>query len=139
MEEIVARKKETTSLISEGAKLGEPVPRAIVDINTASVGVQPQPEFNVQEELSSLRNQLENIKQQLAVATGTVKGGARRAVKQTQATVKLHPISSLMAVAAVVGAFAIVITASRSTPRRSRYDRRLADLRDLYERARDRF
>ena len=86
----MARKKETTSLISEGAKLGEPVPRAIVDINTASVGIQPQPEFNAQEELSFLRNQLENIKQQLADATGTVKGGARRAVKQTQATVKLH-------------------------------------------------
>ncbi|MBB3660133.1 hypothetical protein FHX15_005402 [Rhizobium sp. BK650] len=123
----MARKKEATSLISEGAKLGEPVPRGIVDTNTASVGVKPQPEFDVQEELGALRKQVESIKHQLAQAT-----------RQTKATVKRYPISSLGVLAAVVSGFAVAIVASRSTMPRSRYDRSLGDLRDLYNRARGR-
>jgi hypothetical protein len=40
------RMDKTATLVTKGAKIGEPVPRAIVDTNTASVGIPPQPDFS---------------------------------------------------------------------------------------------
>jgi hypothetical protein len=134
-----AKKTTTKPLVAEGARVGEPVPRAIVDTNTASVGIPPQPEFNAEKEIRDLRKQLEALRQQLADASVAVKGGARQAVRQTEAAVKLYPLSALGAVVTVAAVFAFVIAGFRAPPRRSRYDRALEDLRDLYDSVRGRF
>lgn len=134
-----AKKTITKPLVAEGAKIGEPVPRAIVHTNTASVGIPPQPEFNPEKEIGALRKQLETLHQQVAAASLAVKGGARQAARQTEATVKLYPLSSLGAVAAVAAVFVFAITGRQTSPKRSRYDRSLEDLRDLYDSVRGRF
>lgn len=132
------RKDKTATLVTEGAKIGEPVPRAIVDTNTASVGIPPQPDFNPAEEISTLRQQVKTLRKQVEEAAGSAKASAKAAARQTQATVKLYPVSSLVAVAAVAGALAFVVAGLRSTPPRSRYESAIEDLRDLYDRIRDR-
>ena len=132
------RKDKTATLVTEGAKIGEPVPRAIVDTNTASVGIPPQADFNPDEEISALRQQVDALRKQLAEAAGGAKASARVAARQTQATVKLYPVLSLFAVAAVAGAFAFAVAGLRTTPARTRYESTLDDLRDLYGRVRDR-
>jgi len=134
-----AKKTITKPLVAEGARIGEPVPRAIVDTNTASVGIPPQPEFNAENEIGVLRKQLEALRQQVAGASGAVKGGARQAVRQTEATVKLYPLSTLGAVATAAAVVALAIVGFRTAPRRTRYDRGLEDLRDLYDSVRGRF
>lgn len=128
-----------STLITKGVKVGEPVPKAIVDAATASVGIPPQSDYGLPEELGALRNQMEALRQQIAEATRTVKGGARIAARQTEATVKLYPVSSLLAVAAVAGAIAFAFVALRSSPPSSRYDRTLDNMRKLYDRVLDRF
>jgi hypothetical protein len=133
-----AQKNQTASLISGGAKLGEPVPRAIIDTNVGSVGIPPQPGFNAEEEIGALRKQLDALRKQVAEASGKIKGGARQAARQTEATVKLYPVSSLMTVAVLVGAVAFAIAGLRSPPPRSRYERMLDDLGTLYGRVRHR-
>ncbi len=95
--------------------------------------------LDAEEEIGALRKQLETLQKQVAVAAQAVKGGTREAVRQTEATVKLYPASSLLVVAAVAGAFAIIVAGLRSPPPRSRYDGTMEDLRDLYDRLRDRF
>lgn len=133
-----AKKNETASLISGGAKLGEPVPRAVIDTNAGSVGIPPQPGFNAEEEIGALRKQLDALRKQVAEASTKIKGGARQAARQTEATVKLYPVSSLMTVAVFVGAVAFAIAGLRSSPQRSRYERVLDDLGTLYGRVRHR-
>ncbi|TCL66364.1 hypothetical protein [Rhizobium sp. BK251] len=94
--------------------------------------------LDAEEEIGALRKQLETLQKQVAVATQAVKGGTRAAVRQTEATVKLYPASSLLAAAAVAGAFVLIVANLRSSPRRSRYESTMEDLRDLYDRLRDR-
>lgn len=135
----MASDKDKKTSIDEGVKIGEPVPRGVVETSSASVGIQPLSEFDAQEEISALRRQLETVRQQLADATAAVKGGARQVARQTEATVKLYPVSTLVTVAALAGAFAFAVAGLRASPQRSRYDRTLDDLRDMYDRVRDRF
>jgi len=127
-----AKEPATKQLLADGAKLGEAVPRAVVDRNTASVGIPPLPEVDTEAELGTLRKQLETLRQQVADASAAVKGGARHAVRQTEATVKLYPLSSFMTVATIAAVFAFAAIRLQA-PRRSRYDRALSDLRDLYD------
>jgi hypothetical protein len=134
-----AKKTITKPLVAEGARIGEPVPRAIVDTNTASVGIPPQPEFDAEKEIGVLRKQLEALRQQVADASVAVKGGARQAVRRTEATVKLYPLSTLGAVATAAAVVALAIAGFRTPPRRTRYDRGIEDLRDLYDSVRGRF
>lgn len=122
-----------------GAKIGEPVPRAIVDTNTASVGIPPQSEFDAEKEIGAIRKQMETLRQQVADASVAVQGGARQAIRQTEATVKFYPLSSLIAVAATAALFAFTIAKLQVSPRRSRYDRVLEELRDGYDSVRGRF
>jgi erythromycin esterase-like protein len=131
--------KETKTSVDNGAKIGEPVPRGVVETSSASVGIKPLHEVDAQEEISALRRQLETVRQQLADATDAVKGGARQVARRTEATVKLYPVSTLVTVAALAGAFAFAVARLRAVPDRSRYDRTLDDLRDMYDRVRDRF
>lgn len=135
----MATEKEKKTSVDDGAKIGEPVPRGFVDTSSGSVGIQPLPEFDAQEEISTLRRQLEIVRQQLADAAGAVKGGAQQVARQTEATVKLYPVSTLVTVAALAGAFAFAVAGLRAVPERSRYDRTLNDLREMYDRVRDRF
>lgn len=132
------KRTDTAPLVAKGAKIGEPVPKAIVDTNTAVVGIPPQPDYDPREEIGALRKQMEALRQQISDAAQSVKGGARQAARQTEATVKLYPVSSLLAAAAVAGAFAFAIAGLRSSTPRSRYDRALDEVRDLYDRIRDR-
>jgi ElaB/YqjD/DUF883 family membrane-anchored ribosome-binding protein len=127
-----------SALDTTGAKIASPVPKGVIDTATGEVGVPTQPDDDPHEELGALRRQVETLQKQVSAATLGIKGGAREAARQTEATVKLHPVSTLVAVAAVVGAIAFAIAGSRSTPPRSRYDRALDEMRDLYDKVRDR-
>ncbi len=82
----------TKTLDTTGAKIGEPVPKAIIDTNTASVGVPRQAESDLQEDLSALRKQIDALQQRVANAAQSAKGNAGDAMRQTQAAVKRHPV-----------------------------------------------
>ncbi|KAF5881289.1 MULTISPECIES: hypothetical protein [Rhizobium] len=129
---------KSATLEATAAKIASPVPKGVVDTATGQVGVPVQPDYDPREELGALRRQLETLQKQVSDAAQTIKGGAREAARQTQATVKLYPVSTMIAVAAAVGAIAFAIGGSRSAPPRSRYDRALDEMRDLYDRVRDR-
>jgi hypothetical protein len=133
-----AKTNGTAALISDGAKLGEPVPRAIVDTNSASVGIPPQPEANAEEQIGALHKQLDALRQQISDAASKIKGGVRQVGRQTEASVKLYPLSGLMTVAAIAGAVALVIAGLRSSPPRSRYGGMLDEIGTLYGKLRDR-
>ena len=121
-----------------GAKIGEPDPETIVDTDASSRGTPSQPDFDPREELRALRKQIDSLRQQVSAAAQVVKGSAKQAARQTEATVKLYPVSTLVVVAVVSGAFAFTIAGLRAAPPRSRAERVLDEMRALYDRMRDR-
>ncbi|API56143.1 hypothetical protein BMW22_31190 (plasmid) [Rhizobium leguminosarum] len=130
---------ETKTLDTKGAKIGEPVPKAIIDTNTASVGIPRQAESDLHEDLSALRKQIDALQQRVTTAARLAKENADDAMRQTQAAVKRHPVSTLVVVAVVCGAFALIVAGRRAEPpRRYRYRSALDELRDLYDSVRDR-
>jgi hypothetical protein len=135
---IMPRRKstETTTLDSRGAKIGEPVPKAVIDTNTASVGVPRQPDHDLGEELSVLRKQIGALQEQVLDAARSAKGSAGRAMRQTEAAVKLYPASTLLLVAVIAGAFAFA--GRRAALPRHRPQPALRELRDLYDMIRGR-
>jgi ElaB/YqjD/DUF883 family membrane-anchored ribosome-binding protein len=138
MEDAMSRKPTVTkTLDTKGEKIGEPVAKEIVDASKDSSGIPAQAGFNAHSEIGKLRTELDALQKQLATVAQSVKGEARYAARQTQATVKLYPIPSLIAVAAVAGVFALAVAGIRS-PARSRYETTMDDIRDLYDRLRDR-
>ncbi|WHO83222.1 hypothetical protein [Rhizobium leguminosarum] len=122
---------ETTALDSRGAKIGEPVPKAVIDTNTASVGVPRQPDHDLGEELSVLRKQIGALQDQVLDAARSAKGSAGRAMRQTEAAVKLYPASTLLLVAVIAGALAFA--GRRAALPRHRPQPALRELRDLYD------
>jgi hypothetical protein len=135
---IMPRRKstETTTLDTKGAKIGEPVPKAVIDRNTASVGVPRQSDHDLAEELGALRKQIGTLQQQVLDAARSVKGSAGKAMRQTEAAVKLYPASTLLLVAAVAGALAFA--GRRAALPRHRPQPALRELRDLYDTIRER-
>jgi hypothetical protein len=135
---IMPRRKstETTTLDSRGAKIGEPVPKAVIDTNTASVGVPRQPDHDLGEELSVLRKQIGALQEQVLDAARSAKGSAGRAMRQTEAAVKLYPASTLLLVAVIAGALAFA--GRRAALPRHRPQPALRELRDLYDSIRGR-
>lgn len=129
------KNSETTTLDTRGAKLGEPVPKAIIDTNTASVGIPRQPEEDLRVELSTLRKQIDMLQQQVLEAGRAAKDSAGKAIHQTEAVVKHHPLATVMLVAAVAGVFAFA-SHHVSSPRRE--PSALRDVRDFYDRMRQR-
>ncbi len=132
-------KKEHRTLTDHAAKIGEPVPRGKVDTSTAEVGVPIEPGFDAKDEIGQLRRQVEALHEQVFNLAGTMKSGARHVARRTEATVKLHPLSTLIAIAAIVGTVAFTVAGAKSLPKRSRYDKTLDELRDAYGRMRERF
>jgi hypothetical protein len=130
------RSTETTTLDSRGAKIGEPVPKAVIDTNTASVGVPRQPDHDLGEELSVLRKQIGALQDQVLDAARSAKGSAGRAMRQTEAAVKLYPASTLLLVAVIAGALAFA--GRRAALPRHRPQPALRELRDLYDMIRGR-
>jgi hypothetical protein len=135
---IMPRRKstETTILDTKGAKIGDPVPKAVIDTNTAFVGVPRQPDHDLGEELGVLRKQISALQQQVLDAARSAKGNAGKAMRQTEATVKLYPASTLLLVAAVAGALAFAVR--RGALPRHRPQPALRELRDLYDAIRGR-
>ncbi|NKK25919.1 hypothetical protein [Rhizobium leguminosarum] len=127
---------ETTTLDSRGAKIGEPVPKAVIDTNTVSVGVPRQPDHDLGEELSVLRKQIGALQDQVLDAARSAKGSAGRAMRQTEAAVKLYPASTLLLVAVIAGALAFA--GRRAALPRHRPQPALRELRDLYDMIRGR-
>lgn len=127
---------ETTTLDSRGAKIGEPVPKAVIDTNTASVGVPRQPDHDLGEELSVLRKQIGALQDQVLDAARSAKGSAGRAMRQTEAAVKLYPASTLLLVAVI--AYALAFAGRRAALPRHRPQPALRELRDLYDMIRGR-
>ncbi|MHC2364718.1 hypothetical protein ACVIOG_006921 [Rhizobium leguminosarum] len=135
---IMPRRKSTemTTLDSRGAKIGEPVPKAVIDTNTASVGVPRQPDHDLGEELSVLRRQIGTLQEQVLDAARSAKGSAGKAMRQTEAAVKLYPASTLLLVAVIAGALAFA--GRRAALPRRRPQPALRELRDLYDMIRGR-
>ncbi|MBB4442704.1 hypothetical protein M2310_006165 [Rhizobium leguminosarum] len=135
---IMPRRKstETTTLDTKGAKIGEPVPKAIIDTSTASVGVPRQSDHDLGEELGALRKQIGALQQHVLDAARSAKGSAGKAMRQTEATVKLYPASTLLLVAAAAGALAFAVR--RAALPRHRHQPALRELRDLYDTIRER-
>ncbi|WP_064685552.1 hypothetical protein [Rhizobium bangladeshense] len=129
------RKNSETTLDTRRAKLGEPVPKAIIDTNTASVGVPRQPEEDLRVELSTLRKQIDMLQQQVLEAGRSAKDSAGKAIHQTEAVVKHYPLAMVMLVAAVAGVFAF---ASHHVASPRREPSALRDVRDFYDRMRQR-
>ncbi|MGR9424677.1 hypothetical protein [Rhizobium leguminosarum] len=127
---------EMTTLDSRGAKIGEPVPKAVIDTNTASVGVPRQPHHDLGEELSVLRRQIGTLQEQVLDAARSAKGSAGKAMRQTEAAVKLYPASTLLLVAVIAGALAFA--GRRAALPRRRPQPALRELRDLYDMIRGR-
>jgi hypothetical protein len=98
---------EHLKLESSTTKIGEPVPKAVIDINTESVGVPPQPHYDPAAELGALREQVDILRRHLSGTASVAKGGARQAARHAEATVKLYPVSTLVTVAAVAAGFAL--------------------------------
>jgi hypothetical protein len=128
-------RKKTMGLITSAADIGEPVPLGIVDTVRESVGVLPQPDLEPHKQVQALRSQIDGLRQSLADAVG---GGAREIARQAKGTAKLYPVSTVLTVAAISALFVVAVSAVTAAPERSRYDRRLADLREIYGRIRDR-
>lgn len=127
----------TKTLDTKGEKIGEPMAKEIVDASKDFSGIPAQAGFNAHSEIGKLRTELDALQKQLAAIAQSVTAEAGQAAGQTEATVKLYPVSSLITVAAVAGAFALAIAGIRS-PARSRYETTMDDIRDLYDRLRDR-
>ncbi|ASR10681.1 hypothetical protein GFL91_02630 [Rhizobium leguminosarum bv. viciae] len=127
---------ETTTLDTKGAKIGEPIPKAVIDTNTASVGVPRQSDHDLAEELGALRKQIGTLQQQVLDAARSAKGSAGKAMRQTEAAVKLYPASTLLLIAAVAGALAFA--GRRAALPRRRPQPALRELRDLYDTIRER-
>lgn len=121
---------ETTTLDIRGAKIGEPVPKAIIDTKTASVGVPRQPDYDPREDLSALRKQIDALQQQVLDIARSARGGAGKAVRQTEAAVRLYPVTTVLLAAAAAGAL-VLAGRSASAPRHRSYSP-LDELRDLY-------
>ena len=130
------KSNETATLDTKGAKIGEPVPKAIIDINTASVGVPRQADQDLREELSALRQQIDSLQQQILGGVRSVKGGAGKAMRQTEAAVKRYPASTLLVVAAVAAGFAFA--GRRASLPRRRHQSALREMRDFYDTIRER-
>jgi HAMP domain-containing protein len=133
------KRPEHLKLESSTTKIGEPVPKAVIDTITESVGVPPQPDHDPAAELGALRKQVETLRQQVSDATRATRGGARQAVRQTEAAVKLYPVSTLVTVATVAAGFAFAIAGLRSAPPLSGLEGGLYLTRYLYGGVRDRF
>ncbi|MDC7744669.1 hypothetical protein [Rhizobium binxianense] len=125
----------TTTLDTKGAKIGEPVPKAVIDIVTASVGIPRQPHHGLHEELNTLRQKIDALQKQVLTAARSVKGGAGEAMRQTEAAVKLYPASTILLVAAAAGALAF---AARRASSRHRHQSVLRGVTDLYDTIRER-
>lgn len=94
---------KSATLEAAGPKIGSPVPKGIVNTATGEVGAAVQPAYDPGEEFAAVRKQLETLQKQVSDAAQTIKSGARKAARQTEATVKLYPVSTMIAVAAAVG------------------------------------
>lgn len=119
------------SLDTDGAAIGEPVPKSIVDTNTAAVGIPPEADRDPHQDLDMLRRELDQLRKKISRMAAVTKAGTIQAARQTEATVKLYPISSLLAAASVAAAFAFAVSALRSRPPRTKYERMLDDLTRL--------
>ena len=131
------RKRGTTTLEASETKIGEAVPKAVIDTAHELVGVPPH--IDAVEEIAAVRGQLEALREQIADASSKLGDGARQAALQVEGTAKLYPMSSVLAVAGLTALLVLAITGIRSTPSRSRSERFLEELQDLYDRARRRF
>ncbi|WHO75501.1 hypothetical protein [Rhizobium sp. BT03] len=130
------KSNETATLDTKGAKIGEPVPKAIIDTNTASVGVPRQADQDLREELGALRRQIDTLQQQILGGVRSVKGGAGKAMRQTEVAVKRYPASTLLVAAAVAAAFAFA--GRRASLPRRRHQSALREMRDFYDTIRTR-
>lgn len=130
------RKPETTTLDASETKIGEAIPKAVIDTAKSAVGVAPG---NPAEEITAVRDQLDALREQIADTASKLGDGARQAARQVEGTAKLYPMSSVLAVAGLTALFVIAVTGARTTAPRSRRERILDELQDLYDRARRHF
>lgn len=130
-------RKRGTTLDPSDTKVGEPVPKGVIDTVEEVVGVPHQ--VDPAEEIAAIRGQLDDLRLRIAEATSNLRGGARLAARQAQVTAKLYPMSSVLAVAGLTALFVLAVGGVHSSPPRSRTGRVMDELQDLYERARRHF
>lgn len=131
------RKRGTTTLEASETKIGEAVPKAVIDTAKSAVGIPPH--ADPVEEIAAMRSQLEALREQISETASKVGDGAKQAARHIEGTAKLYPMSSVLAVAGLTALIVFAVTGVRSAPPRSRSERMLEDLQDLSERARRHF
>lgn len=132
------KSSETETLLDvNGPAIGEPVSKAEIEESRAETGIPRQAGYNAEEELGVLRRELAALQKTVTGMAASAKAGAVEAARQTEATVKLYPVSSLVATAAVCAAFALALAHLRAPPR-SRYDRLVEEFADIAARLRGR-
>ena len=119
---------------AETATIGTHIPKGVVDKDKNVVGVSQQPENDVIGGIGALRKEVDSLKAKVADAAKKVKSRASGISHQTEATVRLHPVSALLIAAAAATAVALLVSSASATHHRSRY-RRLLD--DIHERVAD--
>lgn len=127
------RKRGTSNLEASDTKIGDAVPKAVIDTAKEVVGVPAQ--ISPVEEIAEVRGQIEALRGQIA----KIGGGARQAVRQTEAAAKSYPKTSVLVVAAISALVVLAVTGIGSAPKRTRSERILDELQDLYDRARRHF
>jgi hypothetical protein len=136
-ESMPPRKRGTTTLEASETKIGGAVPKAVIDTAKSAVGIPPH--ADPVEEIAAMRSQLDALREQILETASKVGDGAKQAARQIEGTAKLYPMSSVLAAAGLTALFVFAVTGVRSGSPRSRSERILEDLQDLYERARQHF
>jgi len=92
------------------SELGQPIPKAVIDVAHQTVGVEDQKRFEPEDQISALRSEVEALKSKLRAA-GHLAGKEIRGVRRdVGSSVSSHPIATVAA--ALLGTLLVVYSAS---------------------------
>lgn len=131
------RSADGQALQEAAAVTSKPAKRARAAM--AAVDKATQAESTAEQQVAVLRKEIDQLAKTVAAAARTAKTEAIQTARKAEATAKLYPLSSLLAVGAVAAALAFAISGLRSQPPMTRYQRAREDLEDLVASLRNRF
>jgi hypothetical protein len=108
------RKPGTPKLEASETKIGEAIPKAVIDTAHDIVGVSPQ--IDPAEEIAAVRGQLDALRERVSQTAAKFSGGTYQAARRAEATAKLYPVSSVLAVAGLAALFVLAATGIRAAP-----------------------
>jgi len=91
--------------------LGQPIPKAVIDVTNETVGVEEQKRPDPEEQIAALRSELEALKSKIHTAGHFAAKGAKDVRHAVGSSVSNHPIAT--AAVALLGTLVVVFVASR--------------------------